>query len=332
MELDWRQRLLGINHISSWLPARVVDNRTVAAQHGFGEEFVLGKLGISQRHQIEEGTDLSDMATNAVKQLLKETGLMPEAIQILIVVTQTGDFTLPHTSAIVQGKTGISANAIVFDISLGCSGFVLGLDAIISVMERNNLTTGVLVTADAYSRIVDPMDRATAPLFGDAAVATLINHEPRYVPGPLDSGSQGSDYEKLILRGSGTSVHSEDKLFMDGRGILAFTRQVVPSSVRKVLERANLSLEEVDLVVFHQANAFVVKSLAEALEIPMSKVALAIEDVGNTTSSSIPLVLQRQVLQAGNSHANVLISGFGVGLSWATTLISSPSKIQSWKK
>lgn len=299
-----------------------MDNQAVSAQHGFGEDFVLGKLGISQRHEIDCEISLSDMATNAVTRLFQETGLAPEKIQILIVVTQTGDFVLPHTSAIVQGKTGISTNAIVYDISLGCSGFVLALDAIVSVMERNKLETGVLVTADAYSRIVNPSDRATAPLFGDAAVATLITNEPLYTPGPLDTGSQGGQYEKLILRGSGTSGETQEKLFMDGRGILAFTREVVPSSVRRVLDRSNLRISEVELFVFHQANAFVVNSLAELLEIPKSKIVLSLEDVGNTTSSSIPLALQRAVMHERNPPRNVLISGFGVGLSWATMLIN----------
>lgn len=312
---------LGIDSISFWLPPGKVDNVAFGMEHGFPEDFIVGKLGIESRHQLQNNLSVSDMATEAIGKLLAERNVAPGEIEYLVVVTQTGDFGLPHTSAIVQHKAGIPESAFVHDVSLGCSGFVMGLDIAIGTMDRLGLDKGILVTADAYTRIVDPADRGTSPLFGDAAAATLISKTPKWTMGKSVFGSRGDSFDKLIVRGSGTTGGKAKPLFMDGRAILDFTRKSVPQSVRDSLRANKLDLQDIDHFVFHQANGFVLDTLARDLGIDSERIVRSFADIGNTTSSSVPIALKRAVFDNPHSGNRVLISGFGVGLSWSTSVL-----------
>ena len=314
-------RAVGIEAISYWLPDQKVDNVQFAEQHGFSREFITEKLGIASRYKLGDHHSVSDMAVSAIKRLWGSGKAKPEAIELLVVVTQTGDFSLPHTSAIVQHKAGIPESAFVYDVSLGCSGFVMALDIAIGTMERLGLDVGILVTADAYTRIVNPRDRATSPLFGDAAAATLLTRNPKWTMGKSVYGSRGASFENLIVRGSGSAKGPLEPLFMDGRAILDFTRKTVPQSVRDVLRSNDLGLEDVDRFVFHQANGFVLDTLARDLGIDAPKVTRSFADIGNTTSSSIPIALAREITDVDDSGNVVLISGFGVGLSWSSNIL-----------
>lgn len=313
---------LGIDHISFWLPPTRQDNLVAAERHGFGEDFVLNKLGIRERSVLDSEVSLAEMASNATSALLEESGTPASEVELLILVSQTTDFSIPHSSAVVQHLSGISESALVFDLSLGCSGYVIGLDVCVSLMDRFGFDRGVLVTADAYSRIVDPTDRATAPIFGDAASATLVSRSPRWTMGPSDFGSRGANFEDLIVRGSGTANDPRLPLHMDGRAILSFTRRVIPQSVDAALRMNGLVKEDVDKFVFHQANGFVLDTLRDALGVSEEKVVRSFGDIGNTTSSSIPIALRREIIDAGPvDNRVVLISGFGVGLSWSTSVL-----------
>ena len=312
---------LGIEEIGFWLPPDQVDNLEVGRWHDFPEDFITQKLGIQSRHQLSGSFGVSDMAAAAVRTLLLETRIDADDIQFLALVTQTGDFSLPHTSAIVQEKAGLPETAFVFDISLGCSGFVMGLDIAIGAMERLGLDRGILVTADAYTKIIDPSDRATSPLFGDAAAATLLSRSPKWTMGKSAYGSRGASYDKLIVRGSGSADGEREPLYMDGRSILDFTRKVVPQSIESALEANGLSPNDVDHFVFHQANGFVLDTLTRDLGLEPDKVVQSFSDIGNTTSSSVPIALKREVMDSSNAGRVVLISGFGVGLSWSSSVL-----------
>lgn len=312
---------LGISAIATFLPGSPIDNVAFGLSHDFEETFVRGKLGILSRHEIADHQNVSDMASEALKKVLLAGGISPRDLEVLVLVTQTPDQAIPHTSALVQAICGVSDTCLVFDVSLGCSGYVIGLDLIHAVMERHGFRYGALVTAEAYSRIVDSGDRATGPIFGDAASATLITENPIYRMGRSVFGSDGSGAESLILRGSGSRKEEPEPLFMDGRDIMSFTRKRIPASVHKCLELNQVPFSEVDRFVFHQANEFVVRSLGEQIGVPEAKLVVAVESVGNTTASSIPLALAQKILDSPVQPDIILLSGFGVGLSWASTVL-----------
>jgi len=314
---------VGIQAISFYLPGTPISNTTVIAEHDFEEPFIRNKLGITSRHFAAHDEFSSDLAVAACLKLFDQTGVDVKSIGLLIVVTQTPDYCLPHVSALVQDRTNLSSNCAAMDINLGCSGYVYGLATALALMEAQGIERGVLVTTETYSKLVSPADRATAPLFGDAATATLLGPHPIYTVGQLDFGTDGSRHEELIARGSAMRRDIVEPLFMDGRGIFSLVMEEVPKSVERCLERNGKTKSDIDLWLFHQANSFMLKSLAGLLKIPDDKLVIDMKDTGNTTSSTIPIALERQILSQDVKPNNIFLSGFGVGLSWASTILTA---------
>ena len=314
---------VGIVDIAVSLPDKVIDNAEVAEEHGFDKGFVLEKLGIRQRHVLNETDTVADLAAGSVTELLRQTSIEPEQVELLIVVTQTGDFQLPQVSSLVQSLSGLPTKTAAFDVGLGCSGYVYGLALTKSLIASGAFRNAVLVTVDAYSRIVDPNDRATAPLFGDAATATLVSVRPQYAIGSAVLATDGSRAGALMVQGSGSLRQARGFLSMDGRAILDFALREVPRSVHECLSRNGIAIKDVNAFVFHQANRFMLDQLARTLDVNPSTVIADLEDVGNTTSSSIPIALKRRVLPESFRPDVVLLSGFGVGLSWGSIVLRS---------
>jgi len=313
--------MLGLIAISHQLPSVCVPSDELVKLHGFEAEFISDKLGIDQRFKLPDDMPVSALASEVVNKLCRENEIDVEALDLLIVVTQTGDYCLPHVSAIVQAEVGMRKDVFVMDINLGCSGYVMGLASALAIMEAQHLRLGIVVTVDAYSRIVSMDDRATSPLFGDGASATLIGENPRYLMGKTTFGTDGSQHELLIAKGTGSTAGTKEPLFMDGRGIFNFALRVVPTDIKKCLELNNLDFDDVDLFILHQANAYMVKTLGQRMGIPDEKLVLHLREVGNTTSSSIPIALEYEIKEKSVSPSTMIISGFGVGLSWATSVL-----------
>ena len=316
---------IGIDHISYALPdGRAETNDELTAVHGFDHDFISQQLGIDTRLKLKKEETVSDLCASAVNRLLEDASIDIHSVECIGVVTQTPDYCLPHTSAIVHSQIGLSKNCAAFDIGLGCSGYVYGLAIMRGLMLAEGLSCGILATADAYSKIMSPKDKATAPLFGDAASATLLRSDGRARLGKVIFGTDGDKHQSLIARGSGSRCEKSEPLFMDGRAIFNFMMTEVPKSVLRCLEVNKLSLNDIDFFVFHQASDYMLKTLASRMKIPLSKLVVDMRDIGNTTSSSIPIALQRSVLankQKDEKQLKILLSGFGVGLSWATAVL-----------
>ncbi len=314
---------IGISHIASHLPANRVKNKDLVAKYGFDEEFLTEKLGINERRRASQSETASTLGAAAARKALQTNDINPADLDALVVVTQTPDYCLPHTSALVHEILDLPTTVPVFDVSLGCSGFVYGLSIITSFLEMNEGNNGLLITADTYSKVMNPGDRATAPLFGDGAAAALLTRVGEYVPGRFSFGSDGGRHQALIVPGSGTRKNEEQNyLRMDGRAIFNFMMSEIPEDIDHCLKSNELEKDQIDLWVFHQASKFMLQSLAKKLEIPEEKMFVDMADIGNTTSSTIPIALERSVFKSGKRPARVLVSGFGVGLSWASTVLS----------
>jgi len=313
---------VGLSHIAHALPRRVVSSAEIAGTHGFEEEFVVSKLGIASRHFASEDETVSSLAIEAGKKVLAKAGLAPEQIDLLILVTQTPDYTLPHSSALVQNGLGLPKSTAAFDISLGCSGFVYGLSVAQSLLAQHEMKTALLITADTYSRLMAPDDRTTAPLFGDGAAAAIVTAEtPLYRLGKFTFGTDGGRHDALIARGTGCRPGKREALYMDGRGIFSFMMSEIPVDIDRCLARNNLDKSDIDAWVFHQASRYMIETLSRRLGIETERVIIDLSDVGNTTSSTIPIALERAVFNREVPPDRIFISGFGVGLSWASTLL-----------
>ncbi|ROL62839.1 ketoacyl-ACP synthase III [Pseudomonas vranovensis] len=305
--------MIGIKSIASYVPVEGVDNYAQGAKFAKDQEFILGKIGSTFLPRKDAGQETSDLCVEAVKALFAANpSLVPESIDALIVVTQNGDEEgLPHTAAIVQDKLGLPTHVAAFDISLGCSGYVYGLYAMKGFMEAAGLKNGLLITADPYSKIVDPQDRNTTMLFGDAATVTWMGEGAQWQLGKAKFGTDGGGAAHLKV--------SDGVFFMNGRQVFNFALLKVPAHLHELLAESQLAPADIDLFCIHQGSAAIVDAVARRFEDDPDKFVKDMVETGNTVSSSIPLLLEKHVL--GSRHQRVALSGFGVGLSWGSAII-----------
>lgn len=308
--------LIGITDIASYVPARTESNLDKLARFGMTESFVRDKIGALSVARKEAHEETSDLCVKAFHALCAKQPVDPATIDCLVVCTQNPDGAgIPHTSAVVHGKLNAAESAACFDISLGCSGFVYALSIAQSFMQANGLKRGLLFTADPYSKIIDPDDKSTVLLFGDAAAVALI-----------ETSAAGASQWRAVRFAFGTrgkegmALHNTGgKLQMDGRAVFGFSATVVPAQVNNLLADAGLAASDIDLFLFHQGSKYIVDTIAQRLALPREKVLLGLADCGNTVSSSVPLLLEK-VMHEPNIR-RVLLSGFGVGLSWASCIL-----------
>jgi len=277
---------------------------------GIEPERLERRLGFARLAFKRPEQETSDLALAAIAALGPE--LEPDSLDCLCVVTQNPDGGgIPPVSSILHGRLHLPARVAAFDVAQGCAGFVYGLMLTLSFMQAQGFRRGLLVTADPYSKIVDREDPHTALIFGDAATATLLSEHPVWSVGRADFGSAGDQRDSLRLL-------PNRRLYMNGKRIARLCHSVVPESVRRTLALNGITLADVDQVLLHQGSRYIVETVGEALGVP-EKTPFVAADYGNVVSSSLPLALARDV--APNVR-RIVISGFGVGLSWATTLLT----------
>lgn len=306
--------MIGIKAIARYFPEKRVSNVDRAEKVGKDVDFITDKVGFTSLLRKSDEEETSDLCVRAFEALLEKVPEIDrEKIDCLIVVTQNPDGSgLPHTSAIVQHKLGLSENVASFDVSLGCSGFVYGLDVIQSFMSAQGMQHGLLFTADPYSKVIDPEDYNTELLFGDAAAVTYIAENPVFV-------SKKSTYATNAKLSHSIKVDENTRtLTMLGNNVFKFAVSKVPPQIEKCLALNELDKNDVDLYLLHQGSKYIVDNLVPLLDVLEDKVPFLAAETGNTISSSIPLMLEHYM----DSHEKtILISGFGVGLSWATSVL-----------
>ena len=303
--------MIAITHIGSYLPENRVSNLALLEKFETDESFIRDKIGVVQRTVKTPEQKASDLCIKAFENLTTKADIDVEQIDCCVVVTQNPDVNIPHTSAIVHGALNLPETCASFDISLGCSGYVYGLSIVTAFMQANGFKTGLLFTADPYSDIIDPDDKNTALIFGDGATVSLLQAEqPGLVALGYDFGSKGVAYKNLM---------NENKLYMNGRAVFNFTAGVVPKSIEKLLQKLKLDKVEIDQWYLHQGSKYIVDTITMRLGLEPKKVVFNMYNYGNTVSSSIPMLLSEDLvnIEAGQK---IGLSGFGVGLSWASAI------------
>lgn len=283
---------------------------------------IVQKTGIRSRPVAAADEFTSDLAWRAANDLLRQAEVSADAIDALIVCTQTPDHLIPGVSSRVHGRLGLSKSCFAVDINQGCSGFIYGTQIVAALLRAGTAQMAILVNADCYSRLVRPSDLTTRVIFGDAGTASLFSTRPgglRLVYSRCYSDGLG--YDEFIARNSAlkTDVNCERGIYMDGPSILSFALRVVPECIQNALKDTGIGLDQIRMVAFHQANSFVVDKLASKLHLRADQVPQNCAELGNTVSASIPLVLLEQLpsLTAGDL---VMTVGFGVGLSWGVAV------------
>lgn len=299
-------------------------------------EKILAKTGIRSRRIAAQDECSSDLAVQAARKLFSEGSCKPEEIDYLLFCTQSPDYLLPTTACLLQDRLGLSTACGALDFNLGCSGYVYGLSLAKGLIESGQARTVLLLTADTYSKMLDTEDFSTRTLFGDGASATLLKGStdpatPLPAVGPFVFGTDGRGAKNLIVKDSGFRSAETDpvpgtrcgSLFMSGPDIFSFTLQSVPTAIDALLTKAELTKQDVDLFVLHQANRFMLQHLRDKIGIPPEKFLISMEETGNTVSSTIPIAL-RNALDQGQVQAGqrMMLVGFGVGYSWGACLVT----------
>lgn len=319
-----------IKAISTYFPKNILTNDAISAQFPeWNSEKILQKIGIEQRYIAQEDECASDMAAKAVLNLIEEHHLDKNAIDFLLLCTQTPDHILPTTACIVQEKAGLPTSCAALDINQGCSGYIYGLSLASSLIASGNFKNVILVTADTYTKYIHPKDKGNLSIFGDAATATLVSTEGAYCIGKPTLGTDGAGAENLIIRNGGTrSPRNEnpDDLdnFVDMKGgkIFNFIVKCTPEVVYNNLKTNNLDIKDIDLFVFHQANTHILNKVREEMEIPEEKFVIEMRYYGNTISSTIPIAFSEHLRKyPQKASEKIQFVGFGVGYSWGAICI-----------
>jgi 3-oxoacyl-[acyl-carrier-protein] synthase-3 len=322
------------------LPEQKLDNDQLASEYeGWSAEKIFAKTGIRIRRIATAGECASDLAFRAAEALIAHEQLDRSSVDFLLYCTQTPDYILPTTACILQHRLRLPTTCGALDFNLGCSGYVYGLGLAKALIDSGQARTILLLTADTYSRLLNQADKSVRTLFGDGASATLVvSRQPETLIGPFIYGTDGSGAGNLIVHAGGMrqpavpeaelvpddsgNARTVNDLYMNGTEIFNFTLRAVPQAVEQLLQTAGIAQDAVDLFVFHQANRFMLDHLRRKLRIPQEKFVIAMEDVGNTVSSTIPIALHQAQAQGRLAPGTlVMLVGFGVGYSWGATLI-----------
>jgi 3-oxoacyl-[acyl-carrier-protein] synthase-3 len=298
-------------------------------------------IGLNRRRVVEPGVTAADLCGAAAQRLIAAEGLQRECIDALICVTQTPDYSQPCNAAVLHGRLGLSKNCAALDVNLGCSGYVYGLWLAHMMVSAGGCERVLLLAGDTMSQIVNPRDRAVAPLFGDGGSATLIQRTEDGGRAWFSLETDGAGFDKLIVPAGGArcpssvqtraevvdangNIRAPENLFMDGAEVFNFSITQEPQAVRELAAYAGVALDTLDYYVFHQANRYILSNIAKRLKLDPAKVPMqTVERYGNQSSASIPAALcaELQTALIGQDSQRVLLSGFGVGLSWASVIL-----------
>jgi 3-oxoacyl-[acyl-carrier-protein] synthase-3 len=328
-----------IKGLSYYLPEKVVTNEELVKEFPeWSVEKVAQKVGVDVRHLAAEDETAGDMAEKAAHKLFEEYGISPKEIDFIMLCTQSPDYFLPSTACVLQDRLGIPTTSGAFDYNLGCSGCIYGM-----AMGKGLIAAGIaknvlLLTAETYNKYLHPSDKSNRSIFGDGAAACLISTEGFAEIGEFSLGTDGSGANNLIVKtgasrqkiATGKFVEDEeghvwydDYLYMNGGNVFNFTLDVVPGMMKEIMTKNDLEKDQIDYYVFHQANKFMLSTIRKVCGIAKDKFYINLATTGNTVSSTVLIglkdCLERGTIKTGDK---VMITGFGVGLSWGGTLLS----------
>jgi 3-oxoacyl-[acyl-carrier-protein] synthase-3 len=304
-------RIAGLGHK---LPDRVVPNGPIAERIGVDSDWIVRRTGIRERRYAEPGERTSDLATAAARRALQDAGLKPSDIDLVLVATMTPDELTPNTAPLVAEALGIGAGA--YDVGSACTGWLAALSAGAAQVETGRADGVLVIGAEILSRVTDPADKRTAAIFGDGAGAVVLTAEGEGAIGPVVLASDGGMGDTIV------ASHEERYIHMDGHTTFNKAVKVLADSTREACDLAGVTLDDIDLFVYHQANGRILRSVAEKLELPDERVADYVGETGNTSAASIPLTLSL-LREDGRLRPGqrLLLSAVGAGFTWGACVV-----------
>lgn len=329
---------VGIQAVAACVPSNKVTISSLPDLFNSKEmETFMERTGIREKRIADAKTCTSDLCAAAAQKLFEDNNIDLDSIDAVLFMSKTPDYIIPTTSALLQHRLGLKKSVFAMDLRLACSGYVYALSTAYAYANQEHINKVLLLAGDVNSKIVSRKDKTTFPVFGDGGSATLIE-KGDYADSYFDCGTDGSRSSAVIIpsENGGRNPITESSLVqnvdenensrsllqmnMHGMDVFSFAISTVPKSIREVLDFSHKQIEETDTFLIHQANKFILETIAKKLKIPMQKIPINIDRFGNTSSASIPLLLCSEFYGKQASLGNTVMSGFGSGLSWATAM------------
>ena len=331
---------VGVTALAGDVPRMVIDNYKYTQY--FPEDQVrevVDKVGIYERRFADEKTCSSDLCFAAAEKLIADNEIDRNEIDLLIFISQTPDYRMPATSVLLQERLGLPNSTIAFDINLGCSAFIYGLSVAYSFMQCNNLRKALILDGETRSKVYSPKDRRSAFLFGDGGVAALVERDEKFGASFFSLNSDGSRGDLIKINAGGYrmpssvetlkekvvdeygNIRSEEQGYMNGGDVFNFVIREIPRDIKKIAEWAEVDIQSLDYYVFHQANNFINSYLAKKLKLDTTRIPSTIAKYGNTSSVSVPLTIVDQLKDNLSGKKRLMLSAFGVGMTWATAIV-----------
>lgn len=331
---------IGITFMAGALPKKIINNREYTDHFpSDAVNDIVDKTGVEQRRFTVDGQTASDLCYAAAEKMIHDHAIDKAEIDIVLFISQTPDYRMPATSVTLQHRLGLSKDTAAFDINLGCSAFVYGLSVAYAYANMPSIRKVLVLDGETRSKVYHPKDRKTAFIFGDAGVAAIVEKQDNLGKSFFSLNSDGSKSDLIKVDAGGYrnqsnaetikekvvdehgNIRTDEHGYMNGADVFNFVLREIPKNIKKTLAYASSNPEDCDYIVCHQANKFMNDYLAKKLKLDKSKVPSTIEKYGNTSSVSIPITIVDQLKDKLEGHKKLLLSGFGVGMSWATAIL-----------
>ncbi|PKK99144.1 MAG: 3-oxoacyl-ACP synthase [Tenericutes bacterium HGW-Tenericutes-2] len=310
--MKMNQPMIKVVSSGKYVPSTLITNEDLEKLVETSDEWIVTRTGIKTRHRaVDELT--SDMAVKAAQNAINRVNYDVSKIDLIIMATITGDQMTPSTANFIQAKLGLNHEVMSFDINAACTGFVYGLEVAASLLQSGRFRAALVIGGETLTNIVDYTDRNTCVLFGDGAGAMII--EPSQV-------ERNKAYFFNAARGdTNNTLTVVSKIKMDGKKVYQFAVDAMQQAIHKVLEDAGLQIEDIDMVIPHQANERIIQSVSKSMSIPMEKFMLNLSEYGNTSAASIPITISEYFDQNETKNKKILLVGFGGGFTWGSAIL-----------
>ena len=331
---------VGVTAMAAAVPHTVINNYEYT-QYFPAEQVkeIVDKVGIFERRFVDDKTCSSDLCFAAAEKLLNDNNIDRSEIDLLIFISQTPDYRMPATSIILQDRLGLSNYCIAFDMTWGCSAVCYGLSVVYGIMQTGNVRKALILDGETRSKVYSPKDRRSAFIFGDGGIAALVERDEKFGESYFSLNSDGSCADLIMVPGGGYrnmssvetlkekvvdeygNIRSDEQGYMKGGDVFNFVIREIPRDIKKTLEYAGKTADMMDFIVFHQANNFINSYIAKKMKLDVSKMPSTISKYGNTSSVSVPLTIVSELQDKLKGNNILLLSAFGVGMTWATAIV-----------
>lgn len=332
---------VGITAMAGAVPKKIINNLEYTEFFPTEQvKEVVEKIGIYERRFADENTCSSDLCFAAAQKLILDNDINRDEIDLLVFVSQTQDYRMPATSITLQHRLGLKQSCVAFDVNLGCSAFIYGISVVYSMMSGSNLRKALILDGETRSKVYSPRDRRSAFIFGDGGVAALVERSEKFGETTLSLNSDGSRADLIMIKAGGYrhmstpetlkervvdeygNMRSDEQGYMKGGDVFNFVIREIPRDIKKTMAEAGKTTEDIDFFCFHQANNFINSYIAKKMKLDLEKIPHTIEKFGNTSSVSVPLTIVSKLKDKIKGQKTLMLSAFGVGMTWATGIVS----------